>query len=167
MTFRTLAALLSAAMVLAAAGCGSDAPEAIPTTTVGDITTRVPVTTANPMWPAQTSGTAAPSTTVPVAVPSAALATVGTATEPLDLAWRANDPSMFVVERAGKVVAWRGKMAPLTVLDITTLTVGQGEQGLLGLTFSHDGAHAYIDQTDTTGNTVIAEYAVGRSETHV
>ena len=161
MTFRNLAALLSATMVLAAAGCGTDTPEAIPTTTVGDMTTVVPGTTADPMSPAPTNGTAAPATTTYLAAPTATLAPVGTANEPLDLAWRANDPSMFVVERAGKVVAWRGKMAPLTVLDVTTLTVGQGEQGLLGLAFSHDGAHAYIDQTDTTGNTVIAEYAVG------
>ncbi|MCE2710821.1 MAG: PQQ-dependent sugar dehydrogenase, partial [Ilumatobacteraceae bacterium] len=46
------------------------------------------------------------------------------------------------------------------VLDISELTEGEGEQGLLGLAFSNDGATAFINYTDTSGDTTIASLSV-------
>lgn len=48
------------------------------------------------------------------------------------------------------------------VLDITDLTKGQGERGLLGLAFSLDGATAYINYTNRSGDTTIASVGVAR-----
>ncbi|MEZ5251098.1 MAG: hypothetical protein R2713_18325 [Ilumatobacteraceae bacterium] len=50
--------------------------------------------------------------------------------------------------------------AGAAVLDITDLTEGEGERGLLGVAFTADGSTAYVNHTDNGGDTVIAEYAV-------
>jgi hypothetical protein len=90
---------------------------------------------------------------------------VGTFDQPVDLAWRADDPTLYVVERTGRIVPVRDGTPGAAVLDITDLTEGQGEQGLLGLTFSPDGTTGYVNHTDNGGDTVIAEYAVGADGT--
>ena len=46
------------------------------------------------------------------------------------------------------------------MLDITDLTEGDGERGLLGLAFDPDGDLAYVNYTDNGGGTIIAEYPV-------
>lgn len=79
--------------------------------------------------------------------------------QPVDLAVRAGDDSLYLVERVGRVIAWRDGVSR-TVLDIGDATVPEGEQGLLGLAFSPDGERAWINYTDTDGDTVIAEYPV-------
>ena len=66
---------------------------------------------------------------------------------------------MFVVGQAGLVVRFVAG-EPAIVADLTDRTAANGEQGLLGLAFSPDGTTAYLDYTDATGNTVIAEYPV-------
>jgi glucose/arabinose dehydrogenase len=85
---------------------------------------------------------------------------------PLDVSWRADDPHLYVVEQAGRVVA----LDPSTgearvVLDVTDRTDRNGEQGLLGLAFSPDGTRAYINYTDLGGDTVVDELAVGADGT--
>ena len=79
--------------------------------------------------------------------------------EPVDLAWRDGDPGLYVVERDGTIVRL-AEGEPTTVLDITDLTEGDGERGLLGLAFDPDGDLAYINYTDNRGWTIIAEYQV-------
>ena len=79
--------------------------------------------------------------------------------EPVDLAWRDGDPGLYVVERDGTIVRL-GEGEPATVLDITDLTEGDGERGLLGLAFDPDGGLAYVNYTDNRGWTIIAEYPV-------
>jgi glucose/arabinose dehydrogenase len=44
------------------------------------------------------------------------------------------------------------------VLDISERTRKQGEQGLLGITFSPDGSRMYLDYTDREGDTHVDEY---------
>lgn len=90
--------------------------------------------------------------------------------QPIGLAFRNDDPTLFFVEQAGRVVALdladdSAAGEARTVLDITSLTAAQGERGLLGLAFSPDGANAYVNYTDATGgdsdgDTVVAEYPV-------
>jgi glucose/arabinose dehydrogenase len=77
---------------------------------------------------------------------------------PVALAWRANDPtSMYVVEQRGTIQRVSGgvrkQAAEIKVRN-------DGEQGLLGLTFSANGAKAYLDYIDTSGKTRIEERKV-------
>ena len=99
-------------------------------------------------------------TDVPVGDPVIVLQTVATASAPVDLAWRTGDDTMFVVEQDGLVRPLRDGAVGDPVLDMTALTSADGEQGLLGLTFSTDGSTAYLDHTDDDGDTHIVEYAV-------
>ena len=46
------------------------------------------------------------------------------------------------------------------VLDVSDLVSSDGEQGLLGLAFHPSADLAYVDYTDGSGDTVVAEYAV-------
>ena len=73
-----------------------------------------------------------------------------------------DDARLFVVEQGGRILVLEGGtiLAP-AFLDISGLTTGTGEQGLLGLAF--DPAYAttgrfYLNYTDLAGDTVIAEY---------
>ena len=82
--------------------------------------------------------------------------------EPVDLTYRAGDPALYVVSRGGFIVAMRHDALDDTkLLDISGDITSGGEQGLLGLAFSADGAHAYVDYTNRGGDTEITEYAVG------
>jgi glucose/arabinose dehydrogenase len=100
-------------------------------------------------------------TTEPLGDPVISLATIGSFDEPVDAAWRAGDSTMFVVQRGGTIVPVREGVGGAPVLDIQTLTVGEGERGLLGLTFSPDGKLAFVNHTDRSGDTNIVEYRVG------
>jgi glucose/arabinose dehydrogenase len=166
---------LVAAIALVAAACGSEGePIATgPAVTFATSSTAAPTSgpTTGPVSAPDTTGpattpvaTEAP-TTVPLGDPSVGLAAVGAFDQPVDLAWRFDDPTLYVVERTGRVVPVRDGVAGAAVLVITDLTEGQGEQGLLGLTFSPDGKAAYVNHTDKGGDTIVAEYAVGADGT--
>jgi glucose/arabinose dehydrogenase len=152
-------------VLLFAAGvsCGEDRPStASPTIT---FSTQPPLGSstapAGSDLPATPAGTGNP--TVPPAAlgdPVVVLSPVTTVEGADDLAWRANDTTLFVVSQAGLIVPVRDGQPGDPVLDMTDLTSASGEQGLLGLAFSPDGATAYIDHTDNEGDTVIASYAV-------
>jgi len=170
-TRRNLALL--AAVVLVAAGCGDDGADPIatgPAVTFATSSTAAPTTAPNTeptvTQPTSTAPTATEApTTAPLGDPVVAMEPIGTFDQPVDLARRVDDPTLYVVERTGRVVPVREGAAGAPVLDITDLTEGQGEQGLLGLTFAPDGARAYVNHTDKGGDTVIAEYAVGADGT--
>lgn len=74
---------------------------------------------------------------------------------------------LYVAEQGGAVrrieVDDAGGRREFTVdrepaLDLTGETEATGERGLLGLAFSPDGAHLYVDYTDTRGDTHVVEY---------
>jgi glucose/arabinose dehydrogenase len=170
---RSLAAAICCTSMLL--GCGDDAPSVpgpSPSATFATQPTIAPTSAAAPstgtVAPEPTLDTAEPSTSSPPATPPTqplgdpvvALQSLGQFREPVDLAWRAADPTAYIVERDGTVIALRADATQATTLDMSELTEGQGEQGLLGLTFSADGALAYVNHTDNAGDTVIAEYAV-------
>jgi glucose/arabinose dehydrogenase len=69
---------------------------------------------------------------------------------------------VFVAEQGGRIVSFdeRGRNATV-YLDLSSLTVPGGEQGLLGLTFHPDfrnNGRLFVNYTDSDGDTVIAEY---------
>ena len=95
----------------------------------------------------------------PLPEPTVTLDEIGNFDQPVSVAHRAGDAQVFVVEQPGRVVAVDDESSEV-VLDITDLTAASGEQGLLGLAFHPAADFAYIDFTDNSGNTVVAEFAV-------
>jgi glucose/arabinose dehydrogenase len=88
---------------------------------------------------------------------------MATLSQPIAMAVRVNDPSVYVAEKAGRVkrLAVNGDSASVagTILDISDLVTTAGnEQGLLGITFSPDGSKLYVDYTNTDGDTRVVEY---------
>jgi glucose/arabinose dehydrogenase len=83
------------------------------------------------------------------------------------MAVRTDDPTLYVAQKTGKVVAIRGgDVDPVPVLDLTAQVSLGGEQGLLGLAFSPSGRYLYVNYTDTNGDTHVTEYALqgGRAD---
>ncbi|MFQ5666965.1 MAG: PQQ-dependent sugar dehydrogenase [Candidatus Binatia bacterium] len=71
---------------------------------------------------------------------------------------------LFVVEKTGtiRILQW-GTLLPRPFLDIRSQVSSGSEQGLLGLAFHPDYAsngRFFVDYTDTSGNTVVAQYRV-------
>jgi glucose/arabinose dehydrogenase len=162
------------------AACGSDAnssatvasppdvtfatgtPTTITSTTVALDTTVVPDTTL------AAATTAAPTTTVPLATGAVVFTPFVTGlTTPVDIAFRPDDLTYFVAQQNGYVVPVRdgGNTAGEPVLDVHAKVSSGGEQGLLGLAFHPSKPLAYIDYTDTSGDTQIVEYAVAADGT--
>jgi glucose/arabinose dehydrogenase len=69
---------------------------------------------------------------------------------------------LFVVEQGGTIrVIAGGQVLPAPFLDISTLIVAGGEQGLLGLAFHPDyevNGRFFVNYTDKNGDTVVSEY---------
>lgn len=73
------------------------------------------------------------------------------------------DDRLFVVERGGRIRILHPDGSITTYLDIDPLVLSGGERGLLGLAFHPDyGSNGlfYVNYTDNSGDTVIAEYEV-------
>ena len=96
----------------------------------------------------------------PTPAPDATLTPVTVAVDPVELAFRAGDPAMYVAERRGAVLRV-DEGTSTTVLDVADLVSTDGRRGVLGLVFAPDGAHAYLNYTDTDGDPVVTQYAVG------
>jgi glucose/arabinose dehydrogenase len=79
--------------------------------------------------------------------------------EPLALAVREGDDTLYVAQKTGQVMAIRGGSVR-EVLDLSAVVSQGGEQGLLGLAFSPDGRFLYVNFTDLVGDTLILEYAM-------
>jgi glucose/arabinose dehydrogenase len=90
-----------------------------------------------------------------------ALVDIGALNQPVDAASRSGDPAVYFVSRIGTIHRFADDtFESAAVLDISDLTDGDGERGLLGLAFSPDGAVAYVNYTDLAGATTIASLAV-------
>jgi glucose/arabinose dehydrogenase len=77
------------------------------------------------------------------------------------MAVRVNDAGLYVASKSGQVTAIRGgQVDPVPVLDLGGQVSTGGEQGLLGLAFSPDGTHLYVNYTDVAGDTHVVEYAM-------
>ena len=81
--------------------------------------------------------------------------------QPVDAETRFGDPAVYFVARGGTVHKFldTGLESEL-VLDISDLTEGEGERGLLGLAFSTDGLTAFINYTSLDGDTTISSLGV-------
>jgi glucose/arabinose dehydrogenase len=89
------------------------------------------------------------------------LTQVASVDQPLAMAVRGGDGALYLAGKAGRVSAVRGgQVDPVPVLDFSGQVSGGAEQGLLGLVFSPDGSHLYVNYTDTAGDTHIVEYAM-------
>jgi glucose/arabinose dehydrogenase len=122
-----------------------------------------PATTPAPSTSTSTSS----STTSKPAVPNFAAARIRLTTiatgldKPVALAARHGTDTLYVADQGGDIRAIvGGRLAPTRVLDLRGRVTGGNEQGLLGLTFSPDGSHLYVDFTDTNGDTRVQEFAM-------
>ena len=85
---------------------------------------------------------------------------------PLEIAHPANDARLFVVQQAGaiRILNPNRTINPINFLTLTPNIISSGgEKGLLGLAFHPNYAtngYFYVNYTNTSGNTVIARYAV-------
>lgn len=87
---------------------------------------------------------------------------IGRLSNPVDMTFRNGDDAFYIVSQDGFILAMRdGIIDDTRLLDISGDIASGGEQGLLGLAFSADGKHAYVDYTNGDGDTEITEYAVG------
>ncbi|MEZ5167317.1 MAG: S-layer homology domain-containing protein [Acidimicrobiales bacterium] len=76
---------------------------------------------------------------------------VGAAQNPATGTW-------FITEQGGTLVRWPGSGA---ATDVLTKSVSHGgEQGLLGVAFTADGARMYLSYTDPAGTSVVDEYVM-------
>jgi glucose/arabinose dehydrogenase len=145
-----LAALVTCTVLGACSGDDDDARAANETSSTGASTT-----------PSTTSSTT--STSVPgpdLAAARVALTQIAGGFEsPVALAVRPGDDRLYVAEQSGRVRIVENAAPldpPVFEVDVST----GNEQGLLGLTFSSDGARLYVDYTDPAGNTHVDEYAM-------
>ncbi len=168
-----LAVAAIATLVLAACGSNSDDGtfgSGQPPVTPSSPSTSPPLdgqsttTTAAPD-PSSTAGAvaSAPDTTQapsgPLPEPSVSLFEIGSFDQPVDVAARPGYGEVYVVEQPGRVVAVTD-LSTEVVLDITDLTDASGERGLLGLAFHPTADFAYVNFTDASGDTVVAEFAI-------
>jgi glucose/arabinose dehydrogenase len=94
---------------------------------------------------------------------------IGTLEGAVDLVERSADDNWFyVVSQKGTIERWTrdGKRID-TVLDISALTTGEGERGLLGFAIRHlpSKTDAFINYTNKDGDTVVAWIAVNEDGT--
>jgi len=92
--------------------------------------------------------------------PSAQLALIGVFEQPVDIASRANDTGLYIVQQSGRIVRLGSTGKRTITLDLTSLVSTGGEQGLLGLVFHPTGKSIFVNYTDVNGNTVVARYAM-------
>jgi len=93
------------------------------------------------------------------AAPNVKLRRVTTLARTTAMAVRTGDTTLYVSEQSGLVRAITGgRLAAEPVLDLTADTFAGGEQGLLGIAFAPDGSRLYVNYTDRSGDTHVAEF---------
>lgn len=121
----------------------------------GPTTTAVSAT----ILPSATTLPTATTVAEPLGDPAAQLVQVATADSPVDLAVRPGDDRSYLALQNG-IVAVVDAGQVQTALDLTNLTSADRERGLLGLAFHPTQNLLYVNYTNNSGNTVVAEYAI-------
>jgi glucose/arabinose dehydrogenase len=154
------------AVILVTAAC-SDADPSTPTA-ASEATTTAPAaesdrtvaddTVVDPTEMPQMS-TAPLAVARPLTELSFELELLGTFEQPLDMAVRPGDPTLYVAEKTGRVrrVA-DGVSDPTPFLDLSDRVSTGGERGLLGITFTPDGTRLVASFTDRSGTSTIASW---------
>lgn len=141
-------------LLMGATACSDDGDDGGTTTTgAPGVTTTAPGST-----PTTTSG---PGGTVGRALGDVELklTRVAEVSQPVAMAIRTGDEGLYVAEKTGRVRVLRGgRLQADAVLDLRSQVSTGGEQGLLGLAFSPDGKHLYVNFTDNEGDTRVVEY---------
>src|SRR6266536_1589926 len=131
--------VLVALVALLAAACSSWTPDSAPAAT-----TAAP--SAAPTTSAPASSAAAPAATGDLARARVRLQEVARLESPVGMALRKGDSGAYFIEQAGRVRVLRnGRVDPSAVLDVSGQVKAGGEQGLLGIAFSPDGGHLYVE----------------------
>ncbi|HEX7148731.1 MAG TPA: PQQ-dependent sugar dehydrogenase, partial [Actinomycetota bacterium] len=150
---RGLAASLALALLAAACSGGDPDPQAEPTTTFSS-TTLMPTTTGPP----STTAGAQAASSAQFRAAKVRLVRVAQLEQPVAMAVRPGERTLYLVEQVGRVRAIRGgRLDPTPVLDISEQVTAGGEQGLLGLAFSPDGRYLYLHYTDLSGDHQVSE----------
>ncbi len=158
---RLRAIVPSIALLSLVASCASDADT---TTTPAATAAPTPTSVGDTAPPTETSPieSTTPDVTLPLAASSVVLTPyVSGFNGPVDVVWRTGDPAIYVVDQPGIITPVVDGVTGPPVLDIRDLVACCGEQGMLGLAFHPTDALAYVDYTNTDGDTVIAEFAIG------
>jgi glucose/arabinose dehydrogenase len=154
---RGAATLVALALLAGACSGGDDEPSAAPATTAAP-------TTAEPSTSEAPSTTATGDRVASAAQFRAArvrLVPVAQLEQPVAMATRPGERTLYLAEQVGRVRAIRGgQLDPTPVVDISERVTAGGEQGLLGLAFSPDGRYLYLHYTDRDGDHEIAELAM-------
>lgn len=148
------------------AGCSSESSTAVgvvqssttaastsPTTT-SSTTATDSVTTAAPPSSGQPTPTIAPDRVELV------LVEIAEVSAPVAFVQQPGSAELFVAEKAGRV---RNLSTDSVVLDISGEVSSGNEQGLLGMTFSPEGLHLFVNFTDRAGDTLVRRYDVDGS----
>lgn len=184
------ALLLATALLAGLAACSSDSDEGgassvptvpAPTTaTAATPTVASTTTTAAVVTPTSSSGTTAAATAPPTTAAPAPPAPTGPSLDGVKLALTpvvslnqpifltakpGGDPTLYVAERPGRIVAVADGQVGAVILDMSDLTQDGGERGLLGFAFSPDGQRLYTSYTNNDGNSVVDEYALAADGT--
>ncbi len=186
--------LATLALVVGLAACSSDGgnaasdssvPVVAAATTAAATSSTAPTTTTTVVIPTSSLGTSSPGPTAPptTAPPTTASTTpaptgpnlaavkltltpVVALNQPIYLTTKpGGDPTLYVAERNGRIVAVANGAVGAVILDMQDLTQGGGERGLLGFAFSPDGQQLYTSYTNNDGNSVIDEYALAADGT--
>jgi glucose/arabinose dehydrogenase len=152
-TLRGVAALL--ALVLLVSGCSGGDPDP------GGGTATSVASTASPSTTAASAAAAQAASSAQFRAAGVRLVRVAQLEQPVAMALRPGERTLYLVEQVGRVRAIRGgRLDPTPVVDISELVTAGGEQGLLGLAFSPDGRYLYLHYTDRDGDHQIAELAM-------
>lgn len=161
---RSIPGCAAVAMIVLTAGCSDDSAETEAT---------VPVGSAQPTPAVPESPTSAPPTSAAVATttppaqgdPVVVFTQLDDFDQPVGMASRSTDGTLYVVEQDGRVVVMTNGQPGAVALDMTDLTSAKGERGLLGLAIKPDGMLAYVNYTDNAGDTQIDEYTIAADGT--
>lgn len=143
-----LPSLLALSSVPLAAGAASST-----TTSPVPVTGRAPVTIAGGKVPST-------GTTLPLAPTSIRLTQIAIANQPVALSARPGDDTLFLAQKAGRIVAIRsGALDPTPVLDLTAKVTSENERGMLGVAFKPDDpSRMFVDYTDLKGSVTVSEF---------
>lgn len=160
MTLRGAVALLP--LLLVGAACGNDTDEA-----PGGTAPLSPEATTTTVTSTSAPPTTSPAPTASLDEVSVRLREVARVEAPTALAPRAGTADLYVAEQGGAVRRLERSgdafvVAEGAVVDLSDDTEAGGERGLLGLTFSPDGAQLFVNYTDSNddGASVVARFTM-------